>query len=146
MTTQTKTTKANRGHLIRMAKAGRLFVKCSYSMSDDYAFDNANNFGKADAFSQVFLSAEYESPHREELNALYAAHHPKMPPETEIETIRIAINRDDQAFRAAEDKECDGRFKMKLWDFRTQSGHCSGTKESGSFTVHSNLCYEYEVR
>jgi len=146
MKTQTKTTKANRGHLIRMAKAGRLFVKCSYSMSDDYAFDNANNFGKADDFSEVFLSAEYESPAREEMNALFAAAHPVMPDENELETIRVKINRDDQAFRAAEDKECGDRFKMKMWDFRTKSGHCSGTKESGSFTVHSNLCYEYEVR
>jgi len=146
MTTKTKTTKANRGHLIRMAKAGRLFVKCSYSMTDDYAFDNANNFGKSDRFSQVFLSTEYESPHRTTLNDLFSDHHPAMPPESEIDQLRIAINRDDQSFRAAEDAECGDRFKMKLWDFRTTSGHCSGTKESGSFTVHSNLCYEYEVR
>jgi hypothetical protein len=36
----------NRGKLLRAAKAGKLFAKCDYRLTDDYAFDNANNFGK----------------------------------------------------------------------------------------------------
>ena len=40
--------KVNRGWLLRQVQAGNVEVKCNYSMTDDYAFDAAYNFGKTD--------------------------------------------------------------------------------------------------
>jgi len=40
--------KVNRGWLLRQVEAGNVEVKCNYSMTDDYAFDAAYNFGKTD--------------------------------------------------------------------------------------------------
>ena len=38
----------NRAWLKRQIDAGRVEAKCSHHLTDDYAFDNANNFGKTD--------------------------------------------------------------------------------------------------
>ena len=38
----------NRGHLKRLIQRGLIEAKCIYSLTDDYAWDNANNFGKTD--------------------------------------------------------------------------------------------------
>jgi len=39
---------ANRGHLKRLIARGLIEARCKYHYTDDYAFDNAANFGKTD--------------------------------------------------------------------------------------------------
>ena len=41
-----KTRTVRRDMLLRRLKAGRLVAKCNYSLTDDYAFDDAYGFGK----------------------------------------------------------------------------------------------------
>ena len=35
--------------------AGKMFAKCAYHLTDDYAFDNANNFGET-VFAPVMIT------------------------------------------------------------------------------------------
>jgi len=39
---------AHRGHLRNLIKKGLIEAKCNYRYTDDYAYDNATNFGKTD--------------------------------------------------------------------------------------------------
>lgn len=43
-----KTGTVNRGTIKKLIEAGVLVASCNYRLSDDYAFDNATNFGKTD--------------------------------------------------------------------------------------------------
>ena len=44
-------------------KQGKILVKCCFSLTDDYAFDNANKFGKAEIFLPAYFGkcGEYKS-------------------------------------------------------------------------------------
>jgi hypothetical protein len=123
MTTAT-TKKITRAALINAARKGTLFVKCSFRLTDDYAYDNAYRFGKEDGFSQAYLD------------------------ESEFETTETGLER-DRAYRQHREEIrtlAAGRHLFTLWDFRTKSGHVFGDKTGGSFNVHSNLSYSYEIR
>jgi len=141
MTTATAK-KANRGHLLRAAKAQRLFVKCSFHMTDDYAHDNANGFGKMDAFKQVYLRQPHASPLEARIDGMYAngATH------KEVEPLMEALRREWGAHADQERKNAEGKLMLATRDFRTKSGHIHGDTKRGSFGVHSNLNYEYEIR
>ena len=49
---------ANRGVLLRAAKAGRLWARCNFHLTDDYRGDMAGGFGKADLFYRVWVPSE----------------------------------------------------------------------------------------
>jgi hypothetical protein len=51
----------NRGQLLRAAKKGLLHAKCTMKLTDDYAFDNAVNFGKMSEFLPVALDVPHAS-------------------------------------------------------------------------------------
>lgn len=140
----------NRGWLRRQAAAGRLWIKCCFHMTDDYAFDNANNCGKMDSFKQAYLYQPIEdeeySKLKEELEALYASTHPYMPDSDMVLSLR---NRMEWIYRAHHQQQQDlasGKIMVDSQDFRYKSGHVYGDKERGSWSIHSNLNYEYEIR
>ena len=140
-TTTTTAKKANRGHLLRAAKNGNFWVKCRFHLTDDYARDNENNFGKMDDFAQVYIVPEHTSELDDRINAMYAdgATH------EEVEPLMSELREQRLAHRLHHDELSRGMVKMTEWHFRG-SGHCFGTVESGSFSIHSNLNYDYEIR
>lgn len=150
MTTATAEKKATRAHLIRAAKAGRLWVCCSYRYTDDYAYDNAVNCGKESGFSQVYLVPEYVSPYADEINQIYndarAAGEPAQVTHTRVEPLMEKQRRGYQEFERQHAAKSAGMKQLRMSDFRTKSGWITGTTASGSFHVHSNLCYRYEIR
>lgn len=119
--------KVNRGWLLRRALEGKLWLKCNFSLTDDYAFDNAYNFGEMDHYKQVAVMPEYVKPDGydqmsyDDQRRLYGQF------------------RDD--FLTAN----QGKIIRYKGDFKG-SGYVFGDKQKGSFSVHSNLSYEYEVR
>jgi hypothetical protein len=143
MTTATTTAKkANRGHLLRAAKKGNFWVKCCFHRTDDYARDNANNYGKMDDFARVYIVPDHASELSDRVEAMYdngATHE-------EVEPIMEELREQRYAHRLHHDELSHGMVKMRDWDFRTASGHVFGTVESGSFGIHSNLNYDYEIR
>ena len=48
---------AHRGHLKRLIKKGMIEARCKYHYTDDYAYDNATNFGITD-WETAFLDSE----------------------------------------------------------------------------------------
>lgn len=149
MTTATAK-KATRRHLINAARKGKLFVKCDYSYTDDYAFDNATGFGKESEFRQVVL----EQPQSETYHATIY-HIANIARSYGVEYSSYELNRfrdlahfENRDHQAAElDRAARvGGVLMCERDFQGRGGHCSGTTESGRFSIHSNLCYSYEIR
>lgn len=47
--------KINRGHLVRAARKGELWLRCAGRYTDDYAYDAAVNFGKETEYRRVYL-------------------------------------------------------------------------------------------
>ena len=45
----------NRGKLRRLAEQGKLLARCEFHYTDDYAWDNATNFGKMENYLPVFF-------------------------------------------------------------------------------------------
>lgn len=137
--------KANRGHLVRAAKKGQLFVKCDRHLTDDYAFDAANEFGKQDDFKVVVLNEDYTpGPAKEALDAARA----RGAEWDEIKFLQSAYDWEYKDHCEAQRKraeECNG-ILLELDDLRTKSGHMVGNTESGYFNVHSNLSYRYQIR
>lgn len=144
--TTTTAISANRGYLKKMALAGRLYLKCRYHYTDDYAYDNAVKCGKGTEFRKAYVQAEFTTPEAEQINALYAAAHPGMPDADAVEKLQEISRKASQVFRNAEEAANVGSIRLYNTDFRSKSGGCYGSKESGSFSIHSNLSYEYEVR
>lgn len=134
--------KANRGHLIRAARQGHLWVKCQYHYTDDYAYDAAVNFGKASEFCQVYLQVEHSSPLNDQVEALYASGATHAQVEPLMEKLRL----ERQQFADEQREKARGKVSLSEYDLRGPCGHCKGTVESGYFTVYSNLSYEYEIR
>jgi len=120
--------KVTRATLINAAKKGSLFIKCKYHYTDDYAGDAASNFGKMDDFCQVYIEAEYVRP----------ANYDSMTHEQQDETYRNHCE--------AQRQIANGRSMHRMSDFRTKSGCVWGDKTKGTFLIHSNLSYEYEIR
>lgn len=140
----------NRGWLRRQASAGRLWIKCRFHMTDDYAFDNANNCGKMDSFKKAYLyqpiaNEEYRKL-EEELESLYAASHPYMPDSKQVLSLRDRMERIYRDHQEKQREHAAGMIMVDSQDFRYKSGHVYGDKERGSWSIHSNLNYEYEVR
>ena len=50
---------ANRGHLKRLITKGIVEARCIYHYTDDYAWDNATNFGKTD-WLPAYLNSSLE--------------------------------------------------------------------------------------
>ncbi len=51
----------NRGKLKRLAEQGKLLARCNYCYTDDYAWDNANNFGRTKQYLPVYVIQKGES-------------------------------------------------------------------------------------
>lgn len=140
MTTATK--KINRGHLVRAAKRGQLFVKCRFHMTDDYAFDNAVGFGKMDEFKQAYFRYPHTSPLETRIDDMYAAG----ASHEDVEPLMEELRRERFDHNGQEEQKAQGKITVRLSDFRTKSGHVSGDATSGNFSIHSNLNYDYEIR
>lgn len=141
MTTAT-TKKVNRGHLLRAARKGNLWAKCNFRLTDDYAWDAADGFGKMDDFLRVYLRDPYTRPNPDQINQLYATG----APQDEIQRARDDEQRHWREFCDVQrDKAC-GMLMLNVDDFRSQCGHCHGNAECGNFSIHSNLNYAYEIR
>lgn len=134
--------KANRGYLLRAAKKGQLFVKCAFDLTDDYAWDAANNDGRMDEFAQVYLRPEHTSPLADKIDQMDAAG----ATHEQVEPFRVDLSHERHAHTTEHQEKARGMVTMRAWDFRTQSGHCFETVASGSFSIHSNLNYGYEIR
>lgn len=127
----------NRGWLKRQCEAGKLWLKCEQHLTDDYAFDNAVNFGKMDKYKQAIIQ-------------------PSMPKELEREGSTYIEEQQVYSQWLSKWKEENGVWakadgsggKIVLYqhDFKAKSGSCYGDKNKGSLNIHSNLYYSYEVR
>lgn len=141
----------NRGHLRRAAKKGHLYVKCQFHYTDDYAFDYANNNGKGSHYRQVRIrtySAEARKL-RDEIDQYYADHkgQPSSVSHAAVEPKLEEARRLDREHRTVEQANYPGVVWMNESDFRGKSGcvfHDSTIKK-GSFSIHSNLVYEYKI-
>ena len=51
----------NRGKLKRLAEQGKLLARCNYCYTDDYAWDNANDFGRTKQYLPVYVIQKGES-------------------------------------------------------------------------------------
>lgn len=144
------TTKINRGHLLRAARKGMLWVKCSFHYTDDYAYDASVDNGKMDGYKQAYVYREICDPRAAELKsaieALFSAHHPAMPPAAELNPLQNELSSIRQDHHKAQVDASEGMVMFTERDFRTESGHMNGDTDSGHFNVHSNLSYEYEMR
>ncbi len=145
MTTTTEKS-VNRGYLKKAALAGRLFLKCRYHYTDDYAYDNDVKFGKGTEFKKAYVQADFKTPEGEQINALFAASHPHLPDLKVVEELQEVSRRASDEFRNAEAAANLGSIRLYSSDFTSKSGGCRGSKQAGSFSIHSNLSYEYEVR
>lgn len=67
----TKYGTVNRGTLKRLVAEGKLLASCKYSMTDDYAWDNAVNFGAMDGY----LPARLGDKHTREPGVIYFTEH-----------------------------------------------------------------------
>jgi hypothetical protein len=147
-TTETKS--ANRGFLKKMAAAGRLWIKCSYHYTDDYAYDNAVNCGRSKDFKQAYLTPDHVSPYAEEIDRIYtearAAGESAQITHTRVEPLMERQRQHYRTFRAEQEKLMTGKVELYASDFRSKSGSMRGDKQSGQFSVHSNLLYYYEIR
>jgi hypothetical protein len=138
--------KLNRGHLLRAAKKGHLYVKCSFHYTDDYAFDYANNNGKGTHFRQVRIKTYSPEARklRDEIDRYYAEHkgQPSAVSHAAVEPMMQEVTRLDREHRDAERAKYPGVVWMTESDFRTKSGRLFS---DGSFSVHSNLVYQYKI-
>lgn len=144
----TKTTKSiNRGTLKRAAKAGKLWVRCKYHMTDDYAFDNANKFGEMEAFRKAYLFVELDSERSREIEAqIEDAYRGESRDEARISELMNELRelrRENQATQRDANHES---IVVHDGDFSYKSGSISGDKQSGTWWIHRNLCYEYQIR
>ena len=48
----------NRGWLKKQVEKGNIIVKCNYHYTDDYKFDNENNFGET-GWAEAYLNEEW---------------------------------------------------------------------------------------
>jgi len=140
----------NRGWLLKQAAAGKLWLKCRMHLTDDYAWDNASNFGKMDEFKQVYLYQPLESEEylklEEELNELLKASHPGMPDPEAVRVLRVQIERMRRAHADSQRDLAAGRMIVDVQDFKYKSGYVSGDKLKGHWSLHANLYYDYEIR
>lgn len=126
----------NRGWLLRMALAGRLWMRCRYHYTDDYAGDAASNFGKMNDFAQVFIKPECKLPEGSE-NWDYnqeSWYRSEFYSQWRNENKLGYIGHENKMEGHADDYRGHGR------------AYCDGDKNKGTFRVHSNLVYDYEVR
>lgn len=113
-------TKINRGHLVRAARKGELWLKCTGRYTDDYAYDNATNFGKQDRYHRVRL------------------------PEKDFEsTTEDYMTRQSEwrAWREAERQRYPDCQLMDIRDFTYKTGSVFGN----TFWIHANLCYDFII-
>ena len=134
------TKSVNRGWLLRRAKEGKLWVKCNYHYTDDYAYDNAVKCGKMDEFKNVYIYRNHDSELKRALDAHYNSGGAYDADRSD------ALSEERRLWHASEEKICGSRIMLREGDFKYKSGHISGDKKSGSFSIHSNLNYSYEVR
>lgn len=138
------TKKINRGTLKKAAQAGKLWVKCQYHYTDDYAWDNAVKFGKQDEYCQAYFVPEFRSSVADQIDAIYAhAHANKLPaPHAEVEPLMKIQERESRAFSELHEELGRGKIKVREHDFTCKSG---GVYEN-TFRIHSNLVYHFEIR
>lgn len=127
----------NRGWLKRQCEAGKLWLKCEQHLTDDYAGDAANNFGIMDNYKQAIIR-------------------PDMP--EELKPVGKGYREEQEAFEKfisqwkADNDVCakadgsGGKIIRYASDFRSGSGYVDGDKKRGTFSIHSNLWYSYEIR
>lgn len=108
-----------RNWLKKQIELGKIEAKCNYHMTDDYAWDNANNFGKTD-----WMKARLSNPTYKEVT-LYNGN------KTTI--------RDNDDF-------IEGMMNFRSYDFTGKSGGAY-TNERGEIIlrVHSNLSYTLRI-
>jgi len=149
--TTTATKKTTRGTLQNAAKKGQLWVKCIFSLTDDYAYDNANNFGKDDTFTQVYWMPEFVSSVGATIDKMYSDARANGTPAAEthlaVEPLMEQQRQEYEAFKKLHDERSRGMAQFRKWDLTTQSGGCwADSDTTGSFRIHSNLSYRYEIR
>ena len=108
-----------RDWLKRQIEAGKIEVKCNYHMTDDYAFDNANDFGKTD-----WMPARMR--------------HPKYEQRKNYVGNTVDVCTDDDFV--------DGYMNLNEYEFTGKSGGAY-QYEDGTihFYVHSNLSYDMRL-
>ena len=136
--------KTNRRTLLNAALKGQLYVKCAYHMTDDYAWDAANKNGRMAHYVQARIRSECTQAEaiRETINEHYSNGGTWCQ---EIEAMQEEVRHLYEQHRTTERRHNPGVVWMDESDFRTKSGHISGDKTSGNFSVHSNLNYDYMI-
>lgn len=131
--------KANRGHLKRAAAKGQLFIRCRYRYTDDYAWDAADNFGKQDEFYKIYIMEDFQC-------SLNARDIRDLPYE-EREYLIAKANEERHAHYNKEKQKAKELGAVALDKHYFENGtRVYGDTESGTFSVHSNLSYDYEIR
>lgn len=118
--TTTTPAKLNRGWLKKEIAKGNIEAKCNYSYTDDYAFDNANDFGKTN-WQPVRIR------------------HPRFESYTYPNGSTID--------RCVDDDRKEGYLNLNEGDFSGKSGGLYRTNDGEiRFYVHSNLSYTVRVK
>lgn len=111
----------NRGWLRKQIEAGNVEVKCDYSMTDDYAWDNASGFGKTD-----WMPARIR--------------HPKFTEYTN--------DVGNTCHRCIDDDRKDGYMNLDEHDLTSRSGMAYRDSKDNSIirlSPYSNLCYSMRI-
>jgi hypothetical protein len=116
MSTQTT---VRRNWLKKQVNAGKVEARCTISLTDDYAFDNANDFGKTG-----WLPARIR--------------HPEF---TEYQTPGGWMNT-----RCSNDDHQPGYMNLDEHDFVSRSGGAYTKGDVIVLYVHSNLYYEMRIK
>src|SRR3990167_3862053 len=104
----------NRRKLMNDIAKGLYEAKCDYSMTDDYAFDNANNFGRMTEWKSARIKAA--SVWEE-----------------------VTLQNGNIGHRLISDDFKEGFVNFSEWEFRGKSGGAyTGTNGEVNFWIHSN--------
>lgn len=112
----------NRGWLKKQVELGNVEVRCNYHYTDDYAFDNAYDFGRTD-----WMPARIKSPKFEEIVNCYGNRE------------SICVDHDD----------LPGYMNMYGNEFTGNCGRAyRDSRDGGIITlrVHSNLVYSMRIK
>jgi len=111
----------NRGWLRKQIEAGNVEVKCNYSLTDDYAWDNANNGGKTD-----WMPARIRRP----------------------KFAKLDNDGGYQDGRCIDDDRKDGYMNLDEHDLTSRSGMAYRDSKDNSIirlSPYSNLCYSMRI-
>lgn len=109
-----------RDWLKRQVEAGNIEAKCNYSLTDDYAFDNATGFGKTG-----WIPARIRNP-----------------------KFGMVLVNNFKMERCIDSDHVQGQMNFNPSDFKGKSGWAYRNVETGiiSFGIHSNASYDLRIK